>query len=878
MKNSSNNHDLYLVVTVGVLAVFGMLLMVFNPFGKNVIINTVDSYGRALDNTVCDVGISCYDDITMGYRYADCTWAPTSYCSFGCDSNTGVCANGEPTYDACDATTKCYDPNYVAYQSSDCLLSSFDYCTNGCNEETGACIDTELVTAGSEGTIFDNTASDNTVSDNSIIGLPDVDTTINPDISNSDMNVIYDENGGVTIVSISEPAESSLVNTLKSGCMSTTCCPTKSICTSDWYTSNQAWDSTKKYCYSSKSVRCSGGCDKSTGKCKVCTTGYKCLRDIGNTMDMGIFYQYANCSYESRGQACAAGCNSNPVCNLPTCTIGNKCYNSNMTGYQYGGCSWANLTNCSFGCNNSTGLCNSPTCIEGDKCYNSTTTGYQLANCGWLNLTTCSFGCNSTTNACTLAPVLAAPVLIPECNLATSASAVSVSDMTPRISYWQGKVNQHFNVISGVWETDPDGVSGADVPISKVEYCKKFYGPSIKYAIPYNIESITFYNRNNDLSLPFYTTKWSYACLTDISDETGGVKLVSPLPTSSFSCQYNNASKLFPVCSIDTIGKSICDGFDVTGIQSSTCGVEALSYCKDGLSCDYATGTCGGIIAPVCTAETFCNSTQSVSVSSNCERTTTNCDYGCNDKTYLCNNAPLVCNTGTKCKTATSIAYQNADCTWSNEVQCLPFDCDSSTVSCTKAALICTEGNKCLGAAKNFVGYQYTDCSIPFQTPCVNGCDEFTGSCIELSPLVNDCSPAGIKCNGDKVGFQNADCTWEGLTNCFDTCGWSDEQKQFDCTVNSDWDPTPRISYWQGKVNQHTEGGNWVTDPDGFSGADVLISKVEYCQKFYGDLVTAAIPYRVELIGWYDANNVRDKFKNYYANKMSYQCVSYLEE
>ena len=37
------------------------------------------------------------------------------------------------------------------------------------------------------------------------------------------------------------------------------------------------------------------------------------------------------------------------------------------------------------------------------------------------------------------------------------------TDLTPRINYWWGKVNQHMDIKSGMWMTDPDGVSGANI-------------------------------------------------------------------------------------------------------------------------------------------------------------------------------------------------------------------------------------------------------------------------------------------------------------------------------------------------------------------------------------------------------------------------------
>ena len=58
--------------------------------------------------------------------------------------------------------------------------------------------------------------------------------------------------------------------------------------------------------------------------------------------------------------------------------------------------------------------------------------------------------------------------------LGSSCSSADNSALSTlgKISYWSGKVNQHTDA-NGVWQTDPDGTSGAD--LDKITYCKKFY-------------------------------------------------------------------------------------------------------------------------------------------------------------------------------------------------------------------------------------------------------------------------------------------------------------------------------------------------------------------------------------------------------------------
>jgi len=92
--------------------------------------------------------------------------------------------------------------------------------------------------------------------------------------------------------------------------------------------------------------------------------------------------------------------------------------------------------------------------------------------------------------------------------------------------------------------------------------------------------------------------------------------------------------------------------------------------------------------------------------------------------------------------------------------------------------------------------------------------------------------------------------------------------------VTSTGDSTPRIMYWYGKVNQHVDAdGNWRTDPDGVSGAN--LDKLTYCQKWFPS-TTSVVDYKNETIGtWMDKGNVQDltNLSAYYATKMSTKCV-----
>jgi hypothetical protein len=69
-----------------------------------------------------------------------------------------------------------------------------------------------------------------------------------------------------------------------------------------------------------------------------------------------------------------------------------------------------------------------------------------------------------------------------------STSTNSLDDRNiPRIMMWGGKVNQHWNLEKGIWETDSDGTSGSK--IDKLTYCQKFY-PETESFVEYKTETI----------------------------------------------------------------------------------------------------------------------------------------------------------------------------------------------------------------------------------------------------------------------------------------------------------------------------------------------------------------------------------------------------
>lgn len=95
--------------------------------------------------------------------------------------------------------------------------------------------------------------------------------------------------------------------------------------------------------------------------------------------------------------------------------------------------------------------------------------------------------------------------------------------------------------------------------------------------------------------------------------------------------------------------------------------------------------------------------------------------------------------------------------------------------------------------------------------------------------------------------------------------------KSLSVTVKTgDLDSTPRIAYWWGKVNQHVDSeGNWRTDPDGVSGAN--LDKLAYCKKWYPD-TTSIRDYKFESVNntWRERGNIGGPYS---IDVMTTECV-----
>lgn len=113
----------------------------------------------------------------------------------------------------------------------------------------------------------------------------------------------------------------------------------------------------------------------------------------------------------------------------------------------------------------------------------------------------------------------------------TTPEVVPVTDVTPRIMYWWGKVNQHIDA-NGNWGTDPDGVSGAN--LDKLNYCKKWF-PNTTSVQDYKSETTNTWRNAGNADGPFYSIKMSTKCVQDGIISTPSITVLSPNGGESYT-------------------------------------------------------------------------------------------------------------------------------------------------------------------------------------------------------------------------------------------------------------------------------------------------------------------------------------------------------
>lgn len=93
--------------------------------------------------------------------------------------------------------------------------------------------------------------------------------------------------------------------------------------------------------------------------------------------------------------------------------------------------------------------------------------------------------------------------------LPENPSVLEEDRQVPRVMFWFGKVNQHWDKQEEIWKTDSDGVSGARE--NKLEYCKKFY-PATEKVVEYKKETTNTWKDAGNRG-EYVSTKLSYRCV-----------------------------------------------------------------------------------------------------------------------------------------------------------------------------------------------------------------------------------------------------------------------------------------------------------------------------------------------------------------------------
>ncbi|MFA6514540.1 MAG: hypothetical protein WCT50_04625, partial [Patescibacteria group bacterium] len=144
----------------------------------------------------------------------------------------------------------------------------------------------------------------------------------------------------------------------------------------------------------------------------------------------------------------------------------------------------------------------------------------------------------------------------------TVIAAFSTNPVTnlPRIMYWSGKVNQHWNISSSKWETDSDGLSGAG--LDKLNYCKKYYPQTVSIS-PFKEEVTSSWKDGGNVGA-YTSVKQSYLCVQGngtstpfIYPATAKTDSVSVLTTPKTTNSTNSA-----VSNITTVNSTTASSAD----------------------------------------------------------------------------------------------------------------------------------------------------------------------------------------------------------------------------------------------------------------------------------------------------------------------------
>ena len=495
-------------------------------------------------------------------------------------------------------------------------------------------------------------------------------------------------------------------------------------------------------------------------------------------------------------------------------------------------------------------------------------------------------------------------VVLAMCLLSFAQVAYADSAVLGKISYWSGKVNQHTDA-SGTWATDSDGSSGAN--INTLAYCKKFYPGTTSVADGGTATISGWLNAGNAGTGSACSTSCtepnSYCgvngvCYQNIRPEVSDSVPAYGFPSyADYICRYYNENLPAPCCYAEK-GNA---GFTFPMVNGQCTSAANAGY----------TAT-----KPVylCTQTVQTTSAQAISITS-VPTTSTRPTVATASATAI---VPTISTTSLPVGTLGEISYwhgkvnqhTDANGAWATDpdgvsganidmlAYCKKWYPDTGSIqnvgqmaingwanagnvgsyNSTKDVYACVNGN----SAPASVALSASSTQIISGNP-VTLTWQATGAercAMSASPSNSDWNaPTGT--SGSRT-ISSLEATTVFSITCFDVqandapvaSSYQSSQVTVNVisvqTVPTNESVLGKISYWWGKVNQHTDGGPngaWTTDPDGISGAD--LDMLAYCQKWYPSTTSVQQNGTVTMSGWMDGGNAG----NYTTVKPMYLCM-----
>lgn len=119
----------------------------------------------------------------------------------------------------------------------------------------------------------------------------------------------------------------------------------------------------------------------------------------------------------------------------------------------------------------------------------------------------------------------------------TTNRVCSLLPKISKISYYFGKVNQYFDTVAGVWKSDPDKSSGAN--INKLTYCQKWYPLTTSFLDTEQPETLIFCNAGQT-TCNYTATRDVFECVSATASQVPIYNLSLQLQTcKDYNCDTN---------------------------------------------------------------------------------------------------------------------------------------------------------------------------------------------------------------------------------------------------------------------------------------------------------------------------------------------------